>query len=69
MKVMLRVDRCSDSMLWYRGKIGQLIPYLGQDVDRRGPIFWSREDAGYKNIVFQCDAEIVEVEELNLKKE
>ncbi len=69
MKTMLKVNRCSDSLLWYSRKVGQLIPYLGEDEDRRGPIFWSREDAGYKNIVFQCDAEIVEVEELNLKKE
>lgn len=65
----LKVVKCSDSLLWYSRKVGQLIPYLGEDEDRRGPIFWSREDAGYKNIVFQCDAEIVEVEELNLKKE
>ncbi len=62
MKKMLKVNQCSDSLLWYRSKVGQLIPYLGEDEDRRGPIFWSREDAGYKNIVFQSDAEIVEVE-------
>ena len=62
MKKMLKVNQCSDPSLWYRGKIGQLIPYLSEDMDRRGPIFWSREDAGYKNIVFQSDAEIVEVE-------
>ncbi len=66
MKTMLKVNRCSDSLLWYSRKVGQLIPYLGEDEDRRGPIFWSREDAGYKNIVFQCDAEIVEVEEVNI---
>ena len=62
----LKVVKCSDSLLWYSRKVGQLIPYLGEDEDRRGPIFWSREDAGYKNIVFQCDAEIVEVEEVNI---
>ncbi len=66
MKTMLKVNRCSDSLLWYSRKVGQLIPYLGEDEDRRGPIFWSREDAGYKNIVFQCDAEIVEVDEINI---
>ena len=66
MKTMLKVNQCSDSLLWYNKKVGQLIPYLGEDEDRRGPIFWSREDAGYKNIVFQCDAEIVEVEEINI---
>jgi hypothetical protein len=66
MKKMLKVNQCSDSLLWYKNKVGHLIPFLGEDQDRRGPIFWSREDAGYKNIVFQRDAEIVEVEEINL---
>ena len=64
MKKMLKVNQCSDPSLWYRGKVGQLIPYIGEDEDGRVAFFWSREDAGYKNIVFRSDAEIVEVESM-----
>jgi hypothetical protein len=48
--------------MWYSKKIGQYVDYLGEDVDRKGPIFWSRDNGGYKNIVFKKDAEIVEVD-------
>jgi hypothetical protein len=58
----LKIIQCRDHLMWYSRKVGQLVPYLGEDVDFKGPIYWSREDAGYKNMVFQCDAEIVEVD-------
>ena len=59
----LKITQCSDSLLWYKGKIGQLVPYLGEDVDFKGPIYWSRDNGGYKNIVFRKDAEVVEVQD------
>jgi hypothetical protein len=50
-------------MMWYAKKVGAIVPFLGEDSDTKGPIYWSRETAGYKNIVFQTDAIIVEVDE------
>jgi hypothetical protein len=58
----LKITGCSDSLLWYSKKIGQYVDYLGEDIDRKGPIFWSRDNGGYKNIVFKKDAELVEIE-------
>jgi len=60
----LKIIKCSDSMMWYSRCIGSVVPLLGVDMDTRGPIYWSREPAGYKNIVFQKDAEIVEVDDV-----
>ncbi len=57
----LKITGCSDSQMWYARHIGSVVPYIGEDIDRKGPIYWSREPAGYKNIVFQCDAELIEV--------
>lgn len=59
---MLKITGCSDSLMWYSKRIGDHVPYLGDDMDSRGPIYWSRDNGGYKNIVFQRDAEIIEVE-------
>lgn len=61
----LKVLKCSDSSMWYRNKIGQTIPLVHPQIDydfTRGPMYWSREDAGYKNIVMVSDVEIVEVD-------
>lgn len=58
----IKILRCSDSMLWYRERVGDIVPYLGSDTDTKGPIYWSRDNGGYKNIVFQKDAELIEVE-------
>ena len=49
--------------MWYRNKIGQTIPLVSEKIDydfTRGPMYWRREDAGYKNIVFVEDVEIVD---------
>ena len=62
MKV-LKITNCTDGMLWYADKVGSIQPYLGEDIDRKGPIYWSREPAGYKNMVFQKDAEIIETDD------
>jgi hypothetical protein len=60
MKV-LRITGCSDGLMWYAKRVGDIVPYLGVDVDYKGPIYWSRDNGGYKNIVFQCDAEVEEI--------
>lgn len=61
MKVLKIID-CTDGMMWYADKVGSIQPYLGEDIDIKGPIYWSREPAGYKNMVFQKDAELIEVD-------
>lgn len=61
MKVLKIVD-CTDGMLWYADKVGTIVPFIGEGEDPKGPVYWSRETAGYKNIVFQKDAIIIEVD-------
>lgn len=55
----LRITGCTDSMMWYSKRVGQLVPYLRTHSD----CYMSLEPAGYKNIVHLKDAEIVEVTE------
>lgn len=57
----LKIVNCRDPLMWYRNQIGSIVPYLGESDDIRGPIYWSREPAGYKNIVFKTDAELIEL--------
>ena len=54
----LLIKQCPDGMRWYRGLIGQTVPFL-RDV---GDEYKSREPAGYINFVQYEDAEIVEVD-------
>lgn len=53
-KYAIKILRCSDPNLWYANKVGQTVPLYADRED-----FWSREDAGYYNIVFRKDAELV----------
>lgn len=53
------ITGCRDGMRWYRDKIGQTVPYLG-DV---GNEWKSRECAGYVNFVQYYDGEIIESED------
>lgn len=59
---MLKIIDCSDPMMWYAKNIGKHAVYLGEDMDARGPIYWSRDNGGYKNIVFQKDATVEEID-------
>jgi hypothetical protein len=45
--------------MWYRNHTGKEVPYLGKEDN----YYWSREDAGWKNIVLQKDAEIIKDKE------
>lgn len=53
---MIKIEQCRDPMLWYSKLVGNLVPYVGEVDD----IYWSREPAGYKNLVYKTDACIVE---------
>lgn len=55
---MLKITRCTDPMLWYAGKVGELVPYHGTWAEA----YRSQEPAGYSNIVHFNDAELVDVE-------
>lgn len=52
----IRITQCSDSLMWYRNKVGHLVEFLREDDQ----YYWSREPAGYSNIVKKQDAEIVD---------
>jgi len=55
---MLLIKSCHDSLMWYRDKVGEYVPYLRTCED----CYMSREPAGFSNIVKLEDAEIVELE-------
>lgn len=61
---MILITQCNDSLMWYRDKINQIVPLVREDVDpERGKFYWSREPAGYLNVVWAADAEIVDMED------
>lgn len=64
MKRVLKIIGCSDSLMWYRNKVGDTVDFLGEDDQ----YYWSREPAGYRNIVKKRDGLIMEIE-LNLTKD
>lgn len=51
----LRIVSCSDRLMWYAGKVGELVPFVREEAD----CYISREPAGYINIVRKADAEPV----------
>lgn len=53
----LFITQCRDPLMWYAGKVGQTVPYIGHWPEG----FKSREDAGYINIVKFGDAKIVKM--------
>ena len=56
---MLKITNCSDTMMWYRGFVGETFPVFGEEAD----YYISREKGGYVNIVKKCDAELIENEQ------
>lgn len=59
---MLRIKGCRDSSMWYADKVGQLVGYVSAIPEG----YLAREPAGFTNIVLQRDAEVVEVQVLEL---
>jgi len=57
-ELCLRITQCPDPMMWYRGHVGSLVPFLYEEDGS----YWSAQKAGYKNIVWKEDAEIISVE-------
>lgn len=52
----LKTINCSDPLMWYRDKVGQIVPFLFKISEG----YMSREDAGFANIVLEKAAEIIE---------
>lgn len=46
-------------MLWYWPLVGEAVQFIREDAEG----YWSREPAGYVNVVLIQDAEIVKVEQ------
>lgn len=51
----LLILRCDDPLLWYSNRIGELVPYTGQEDS----VYWSRDNGGFTNIVKKEHAIIV----------
>jgi hypothetical protein len=49
--------------MWYRDKIGEVVP-LAKHEYADSDIYWSREPAGYLNIVKKQDAQVIDVESI-----
>ena len=62
----LRIIKCSDSMMWYRDMVGQTV-VLARATDCDPDVYWSREPAGYLNMIYKQDADVIEVEDENVK--
>jgi hypothetical protein len=52
------ITGCSDPQMWYADRVGTTVPFVRQDSCG----LWSREPAGYLNIVRPADGQIVELE-------
>lgn len=55
----LKITNCSDTLMWYRNKVGLTVPFLYKISEG----YMSREDAGFTNIVLEQDAIIIESDE------
>jgi hypothetical protein len=53
----LKIIKCSDPLMWYRGKVGETVLLVREYED----CYMSREPAGYLNIVKLEDAQVVEI--------
>lgn len=53
----VKIIKCSDNMMWYRDKVGQVIQVERETVDW----YWAREGGSFNclNIVDKADVEIV----------
>lgn len=51
----LLIKKCSDPQLWYAELVGQKVELLREDSEG----YWSREPAGYLNVVRREDAEVI----------
>lgn len=61
---VLKIIDCSDSLMWYRNRIGDIVDFIGEDEQ----YYWSRDNGGYKNIVKKRDGLIMDFN-LNLTQD
>ena len=54
-RMMLKIIKCSDSLLWYKDLVGQSVPFIREYDD----CYMSREPDGFANIVKKDDAEVI----------
>lgn len=59
MKVELLITNCRDPHMWYAPLVGQRVALVRIETD----CYLSREPAGYLNMVYKQDAEIVSARE------
>ena len=55
----LLIHRCSDSRYWYAHLVGHTVELITEDDAG----YWSREPAGYLNVVQRSDAAVVTVDD------
>lgn len=53
---LVLIKRCSDPHLWYAPYVGMYWEVIGEEED----IYWAKEPAGYKNILYREDVELME---------
>lgn len=55
---LLLITQCPDALMWYRHRVGQLVPHVGWTADSG---YMSREPAGFVNFVRNADARPIEI--------
>lgn len=53
--MLVKVIKARDPFMWYANMIGKLLHIERESAD----VYWSREPAGYINLVYKDDVEIV----------
>ncbi|CDM42396.1 hypothetical protein [Ectopseudomonas oleovorans] len=59
MRCELLITGCRDHQMWYSHLVGQRVPLLAIEPD----CYLSREPAGFTNMVYKQDAEVVPAQE------
>jgi len=59
---MLKIESCSDRLMWYRDMVGETVPLVrAENFDANSYI--TRDRDGYTNIVLKSDASLVPLSE------
>lgn len=56
-KQMIKITGCSDPMMWYRGMVGEYVPFIRKYDD----CYLSRDSGGFTNIIRLDDGELVDI--------
>lgn len=52
---LVKITGSKDLLLWYQPYVGMTWEIIGEEDD----FYWAREPAGYKNIIYKEDCELV----------